>query len=125
MGHRKLRDVERFDYKPYNDRGERIPLPPDTEMSSDAKAIAKAVGELSGLIFQVGEILDDLQDVNALGIETLRGQLEELKVLRVSIVKVNSELKLLRSEMLDDGDPKTDKDVSDLLAAKTWYSDES
>ena len=52
-------------------------------MSVDTKAIAKASGELSGLLFQIGEILDDLTDVNTLGLEVLRGQLEELKALRV------------------------------------------
>ena len=84
----------------------------------DAKAIAKVSDELSGLLFQVGEILDDLDDVNSLGEETLRGHLEELKVLRVNVVKVSSELKLLRSEQLgeDDGSPSdTDKEVSELL----------
>ena len=77
MGDRKLRNVERFDYSVYNSVGERVPLPQTSEeeqvllprnieaeqipkMSADAKAIAKASGELSGLLFQVTEILDDL-----------------------------------------------------------------
>ena len=48
----------------------------------------------SGLVFQITEILDDLKEVNSLGLEVIRGHLDELKYLRVNIVKVNSELRL-------------------------------
>ena len=74
MGDRKLRKVERFDYSKCNSTGEQVPLPTVSEeeqalsppniareqipkMSADTKAIAKASGELSGLLFQIGEIL--------------------------------------------------------------------
>jgi hypothetical protein len=80
--------------------------------------VAKVSGELSGLVFQVEEILEELKSINSLGLEVLRGHLEELKVLRINIVKVSSELKLLMSANNGGGEgvlpaaAATDTDVS-------------
>ena len=85
MGERERRSVQRFDYKVWNDTGVKVPLLEETFKMTDPK-LAKVSGELSGLVFQVEEILDDLHVVNDLGLEVLRGHLDELKVLRVNIV---------------------------------------
>ena len=100
MGDRRLRRVQRFDYKRFHTDGVKVPLPaPDSEMTTVDRdpRVAKVTGELSGLVFQVDEILDDLENLNNLSLDTLRSHLEELKGLRINIVKVSSELKLLMS----------------------------
>ena len=85
--------------------------------------VAKASGELSGLIFQVEEILDDLQDISGMNLGVLQGYHDDLKALRINIVKVSSELKVLMSVRIGgagDGSPAavvTDADVSELLRA--------
>ena len=67
------------------------------EMSS----IPKVTGELSGLVFQIGEILEDLVNVNSLSLDVLQRNLDELKALRVCVVKVSSELRLLKDEQYE------------------------
>ena len=57
---------------------------------------AKVTGELAGLTFQLEEALEDLQDVNDCSIGDLRSSVEELKKLRVNMMKVNCELKNIR-----------------------------
>ena len=57
---------------------------------------AKVSGELSGLTFQIGEALEELTDVNELSIEEIRSSMDELKQLRVNMVKVSCELKNLQ-----------------------------
>ena len=77
---------------------------------------AKATGQLTGLVFQLEETLDDLDNVNALSLEELQTHVSELKGLRVQVVQVNSELKNLRGT---DGDTtesaKVDGQVAKLL----------
>ena len=79
---------------------------------------AKVTGELAGLTFQLEEALEDLQDVNDCSIGELRSSVEELKKLRVNMVKVNCELKNIRVLEPDTKSVEpnvVDKQVDDLL----------
>ena len=78
---------------------------------------AKVNGELSGLTFQIGEALEELTDVNELSIEEIRSSMDELKLLRVNMVKVSCELKNLQVDNADKSvEPsKVDSEVEQLL----------
>ena len=105
-----LRKPGRFDYQTYHLTGEKVLLPDcslpaegdsvssDSTLPAEMSGIPKVTGELSGLLFQIGEILEDLENVNSLGLDNLLRNLDDLKGLRVQIVKVSSELKLLKGE---------------------------
>ena len=71
---------------------------------SNPTAVAKASGELAGLVFQVQEILDDLHTPDTMSLEVLQGHLDELKMLRINVVKVSSELKVLMPADAGGGD---------------------
>ena len=93
MSDRQLRNQVRIDYATLNDSGDRVPLPNrslpvlSTSVSATAAAsapvemsdIPKVTGELSGLLFQIREILEDLGNVNSLSLDVLDRNLEELK----------------------------------------------
>ena len=133
MSDRQLRNQVRIDYATLHDSGERVPLlnhsPPSQSTSVSAAAavsamssIPKVTGELSGLLFQIGEILEDLGNVNSLSVDVLNRNLEELKALRVCVVKVSSELRLLKGgeEVVEEATPAQnptgiDAQVKDLL----------
>ena len=117
MADRVLRKKDRFNYKVFSEKGVKVPISDFSNsllcgtinMSSEAKV----TGELSGLLFEIEETLEDLQDVNPLSLEELRRNLAELKVLRVSVVKVSSELRILKG---DNAEPTTvDTQLTDLL----------
>ena len=100
-----LRKPGRFDYQRYHLTGEKVPLPDcslpvssDSTLHAEKSGVPKVTGELSGLLFQIGEILEDLENVNSLELDNLLRNLEDLKGLRVQIVKVSSWLKLLKGE---------------------------
>ena len=78
---------------------------------------AKVNDELSGLTFQIGEALEELTDVNELSIEEIRSSMDELKLLRVNMVKVSCELKNLQVDNTDKSvEPsKVDLEVEQLL----------
>ena len=92
----------------------------DTDIGSMATVNyeAKVTGELAGLTFQLEEALEDLEDVNDRSIGDLRSGVDELKRLRVNMVKVNCELKNIRVLEPDTKsvEPNViDKQVDDLL----------
>ena len=79
---------------------------------------AKATGQLTGLVFQLEELLEDLQNVNVLGLEELQTNVNELKSLRVQVVQVHTELKSLRDDEEDGTESgKVDGHVAQLLQA--------
>ena len=133
MSDRQLRNQVRIDYATLHDSGERVPLlnpslptsntsvsaTPAVSAPVEMSSIPKVTGELSGLLFQIGEILEDLGNVNSLSIDVLNRNLDELKTLRVCVVKVSSELRLLKAgeEVLEGATPTAgiDAQVEDLL----------
>ena len=58
-------------------------------------AVASVTGSLEGYLFQLSELMDELQDVSTLISQDLHRSLDDLKDLRFTIVKSNAELKQL------------------------------
>ena len=109
----ELRSKERLDYAVLNETGERVPLAGSSNMAVAPESEAKLSGELSGLVFQINEVVDDLKDVNQMGSTALRRNLEELKELRVKIVKVSSEMNFLKGNK----DAVQDPNITAVLAS--------
>ena len=79
---------------------------------------AKVTGELAGLTFQIEEVLDDLEEVNERTIDELRTSMDELKILRINMVKISCELKNIKVEDSSDQSvepSKVDIQVEQLL----------
>ena len=98
MANYNLRTTDRFDYRIYHSTGKKIFLPAEAATKETMPSEAKVAGELTGLFFQMDESLEDLTDLSALSLEDLRRHQMELKSLRVAVVQISSELRLLQGD---------------------------
>ena len=120
------REKERFDYKIWGATGVKVPLMTSAEDQSQAELSktamsyeAKVSGELSGVIFQTEELLEDLQNANTLSLHALQKNVDELKELRVKIVKVSAELRAIRgsnTDKVDENAAKIETQVNEVMS---------
>ena len=97
-----LREKSRFDYRIFAKTGVKVPITSSKVTSDKNMSVeAKVSGELTGLLFQIDELLEELQDVSSISLVNLQKCYEEFKGLRVTVVKVNSQLKILQGDGYD------------------------
>ena len=96
-----LRYNTRIDYKLLSTTGTRKLINPSTDMSGDYSTLR---AELDGFLFQLDEIVDDYDDECVSMYDSLTKSHDELKELRISIVKLHSQVTALK---VDDEFTKT------------------
>ena len=102
MGDNNLRDLARFCYKDFSTTGRKVPLSAE-RVSAASMGSERVIGQLDGLLFQIGETIEELNQSRVLSISAMNRNYDELKQLRVDIYSLNSELKLLQGKDYDDG----------------------
>ena len=98
----ELRRLPRFDYKVLHSSGSKVPVSSDPYTAAASMGSEKVFGQLNGLLFQLGEIVDDFQDSESKTLTVVQGWFEELKQLRVDVFSLNAELKALQGTDYDE-----------------------
>ena len=76
-----------------------INFPMSAESQLDMSGVAKVSSALAGVIFQVEELLDEIDDSSGTAsLNENRKYYNDLKPLRVAVVQISSELKILLGE---------------------------
>lgn len=102
MSERVLRKLPRINYKEYSQTGCKIPISSDSsDTSATRMGSEKVFGQLQGLLFQLGEAVDDFHASKSNSLSFLRQTLKELKEIRVSVFSVNSELQAIKGDAYD------------------------
>ena len=105
----ELRSLPRVNYKETRKYTRRAPVVSRTAPATADMTSQKVFGQLSGVLFQIGELLEDFEEdeIEYLGVDKLQNSYEELKSLRIDLVSLNSELVLLQGTDYKDETGKT------------------
>ena len=92
------RNQKRVDYKQTRSYVRKVPLPSNHTVVAADMTTEKVYGQLKGSLFQLNELMEDLEDLESQGLDKLMQSHDELKTLRVEVVSLSSELKALMRE---------------------------
>ena len=106
------RNLPRINYKETRRYIRRSPASLDSTVAVEGMASEKVYGQLNGLIFQMRELMEDLEDLEYVSFEKMKSGADEMKALRVEIYSMNSELLALQGKAYNE---ETDKSVSESL----------